>query len=101
MPSRRTFLNYAAIALPLAGCASIPKDLTRRDGGAGDAAAKAPEPWRPSTPGPEAAPSAEPGAMGASGPYVCPMHPEITMPSPGVCPKCSMKLVRVKEGGSR
>jgi hypothetical protein len=25
--------------------------------------------------------------------YVCPMHPEITSPEPGKCPKCGMKLV--------
>jgi hypothetical protein len=28
--------------------------------------------------------------------YVCPMHPEVTSPTPGTCPKCNMKLV-VKE----
>src|ERR671911_1282346 len=25
--------------------------------------------------------------------YVCPMHPEVTSPSPGTCPKCGMRLV--------
>lgn len=25
--------------------------------------------------------------------YTCPMHPEIRQPSPGICPKCNMKLV--------
>ncbi len=25
--------------------------------------------------------------------YVCPMHPEITAPAPGNCPKCGMPLV--------
>jgi hypothetical protein len=25
--------------------------------------------------------------------YTCPMHPEISSPKPGSCPKCGMKLV--------
>lgn len=25
--------------------------------------------------------------------YVCPMHPEVTARTPGLCPKCNMKLV--------
>lgn len=25
--------------------------------------------------------------------YTCPMHPEVTSSTPGVCPKCKMKLV--------
>jgi Heavy metal binding domain len=25
--------------------------------------------------------------------YTCPMHPEISSPKPGKCPKCGMKLV--------
>lgn len=28
--------------------------------------------------------------------YVCPMHPEVTSTTPGVCPKCNMKLVPKK-----
>ena len=28
--------------------------------------------------------------------YVCPMHPEVTSATPGVCPKCNMKLVPKK-----
>lgn len=28
--------------------------------------------------------------------YVCPMHPEVTSKSPGLCPKCNMKLVPKK-----
>ncbi len=34
-------------------------------------------------------------AVGGAGPasYVCPMHPEVTSPEPGTCPKCGMKLV--------
>ena len=26
--------------------------------------------------------------------YVCPMHPEVTSPTPGKCPKCGMNLKR-------
>jgi hypothetical protein len=29
--------------------------------------------------------------------YTCPMHPEIDVPRPGVCPKCGMKLVPKKD----
>jgi hypothetical protein len=29
--------------------------------------------------------------------YTCPMHPEVVMDHPGVCPKCGMKLVPMKE----
>lgn len=32
-------------------------------------------------------------ATSATTTYVCPMHPEVTSPDPGVCPKCNMKLV--------
>jgi hypothetical protein len=36
------------------------------------------------------------GAVNTATAYVCPMHPEVTSPTPGTCPKCNMKLV-VKE----
>jgi heavy metal-binding protein len=26
--------------------------------------------------------------------YVCPMHEDVTSKTPGICPKCKMKLVR-------
>jgi hypothetical protein len=29
--------------------------------------------------------------------YTCPMHPEVTSPAPGRCPKCGMKLVPRKD----
>jgi Heavy metal binding domain len=32
--------------------------------------------------------------------YVCPMHAEVTSRKPGSCPKCQMKLVAQKRGGS-
>ncbi|MFO0737380.1 MAG: heavy metal-binding domain-containing protein [Labilithrix sp.] len=28
--------------------------------------------------------------------YTCPMHPEVTSPQPGHCPKCGMNLVPKK-----
>ena len=34
-------------------------------------------------------PSAEKSAVS----YTCPMHPEISSPKPGKCPKCGMKLI--------
>jgi uncharacterized protein len=33
--------------------------------------------------------------------YTCPMHPEVTSPSPGRCPKCGMALERADEGGGQ
>jgi Cu(I)/Ag(I) efflux system membrane fusion protein len=38
-------------------------------------------------PSPGAAPSAAPSPV-----YSCPMHPEVTSPGPGKCPKCGMTL---------
>ena len=32
-------------------------------------------------------------AGSASAVYTCPMHPEVTSPTPGRCPKCGMNLV--------
>ncbi len=31
--------------------------------------------------------------------YTCPMHPEVTSPTPGECPKCGMDLVLKRPGG--
>ncbi|MBX3199075.1 MAG: hypothetical protein KF894_13160 [Labilithrix sp.] len=45
--------------------------------------------------GEDASPAtADGGAQGVV--YVCPMDPEITSSTPGVCPKCNMKLVPKK-----
>lgn len=49
------------------------------------------------------------GAHGAEGAaadsvatlYRCPMHPEVTSDTPGKCPKCGMRLVKVKAGGEK
>jgi hypothetical protein len=57
-------------------------------------------PWQLVAPVPvSAAPAAStpPGVV-----YVCPMHPEVTSPSPGRCPKCGMELQpRAADGGTR
>ena len=37
----------------------------------------------------------------AAGPYVCPMHPEISQDHPGSCPKCGMALERFATAPSR
>jgi hypothetical protein len=39
------------------------------------------------------APRIAAGARTQSAVFVCPMHPEVTSTTPGVCPKCNMKLV--------
>ena len=39
-------------------------------------------------------PAADAGSQGTV--YVCPMHPEVTSKTAGVCPKCNMKLVPKK-----
>ncbi len=38
------------------------------------------------------APEAQPSAAHSGAIYTCPMHPEIRLSSPGVCPKCGMAL---------
>jgi Cu+-exporting ATPase len=55
-------------------------------------------PWQPPAPA-----SAAPAPSGSAGVvYVCPMHPEVTSPSPGRCPKCGMELQpRAGDGGTR
>ncbi|MHB8765937.1 MAG: heavy metal translocating P-type ATPase [Deferrisomatales bacterium] len=35
-----------------------------------------------------------PEAQGAAANYTCPMHPEVSRPGPGPCPKCGMALER-------
>jgi hypothetical protein len=47
------------------------------------------------TPGPAGAGSGA-ASPGQAVVYTCPMHPEVTSPSPGQCPKCGMNLVPKK-----
>jgi Cu+-exporting ATPase len=42
-------------------------------------------------PGPSGMPS-KPGAPPAGGAYTCPMHPEVMLDHPGICPFCGMSL---------
>jgi Heavy metal binding domain len=37
--------------------------------------------------------ASEPQPSAGAAVYACPMHPEVTSPKPGVCPKCGMRLV--------
>jgi len=102
MRSRRYFLFSLPLAIPLVNCASLPADVTRRAGGAGDSTTGTSPVWRP-----EPAISAEPPAPApkpspiAGDRYTCPMHPEIDQATPGECPKCGMDLVLKKTGGSK
>ena len=49
-------------------------------------------------PGASSPAGARPGAPspGQAVVYACPMHPEVTSPSPGQCPTCGMNLVAKK-----
>lgn len=38
-------------------------------------------------------PVSAPGPAVPGGVYVCPMHPDVTAPAPGTCPRCHMTLV--------
>ncbi len=100
MISRRNFLSVLTISAA-AGCASIPPDITRRRHGVGDATLTPAEPWRPAPFESGNAPADPPGEADAKTVYVCPMHPEISQSTPGVCPRCSMALVRAKSGGEK
>ena len=47
---------------------------------------------------PGAAPAAPPaGTDDVAAVYTCPMHPEVTSPTEGRCPKCNMFLVKADE----
>lgn len=56
--------------------------------GAASPPAPAPKGGAPEAP----APSTDAGTPSPTV-YTCPMHPEVTSPEPGRCPKCGMKLV--------
>jgi len=91
--------------LGLAGCGS---GMPPRSAALDPANANAPE----SPPFSVSPPAAEPKVASTSevdhgrpvadaqGPavYTCPMHPEVTSPQPGKCPKCGMNLVPKKDG---
>src|SRR5438552_11714095 len=36
--------------------------------------------------------AAAPPTLHGPGVYICPMHPEVSSPTPGACPKCGMAL---------
>jgi len=82
---------------------SRPLEVSAINGSAPEKAAEAasPAPRGPVVPADHAAPDAVKDTPKAGEPqpsagpvYVCPMHPEVTSPKPGVCPKCGMRLVR-------
>jgi Cu(I)/Ag(I) efflux system membrane fusion protein len=62
-----------------------------------------PMPPLPSAPSAKPAPTPPPASAPPPAPssttYTCPMHPEVTSPTPGRCPKCGMELV--PKGGAR
>jgi hypothetical protein len=65
----------ATDAAGLASSADAPPAVARRDG-----------------PMPAASPGKPPSPPPPRKTYVCPMHPEVTSETPGLCPKCNMKL---------
>ena len=92
-----TTINSTVRALSLsavlaAGCAAGPKTAT-----ASPAAPPAPAALAAETPAAKPADGAAPQPGAAI--YTCPMHPEVTSPEPGRCPKCGMKLVLKKPAG--
>lgn len=115
MTRRRALTLASALALALAGCspgpalvATSPVDPSNPN--AAEGVSPLPPPSQPSE-----APAGDPshrhghmhGASGAAGArggapnpeqaaYTCPMHPEVTSPAPGQCPKCGMNLVPKK-----
>jgi len=74
-------------------------DLTAFATTAEKAASPAPAPSAHDGHGASATPASEPNAPPVKAvTYMCPMHPEVTSPTPGTCPKCGMKLVPKKSG---
>jgi hypothetical protein len=102
-----------ATALLIAGCASQPAPKAAAIDPSNPAAEEAPpasltplvgggaqRPEAPkAAPTPEAAPEHQGHDHGgketqpSATTYTCPMHPEISSPKPGKCPKCGMTLV--------
>ncbi len=101
MISRRNFLISLSFTLPLANCATLPPDTTKRAGGVADPSAPSAAAWRPEAADATSSkqPAASPAPTGVQ--YTCSMHPEVLQPTPGDCPKCGMPLVRKEGGGGK
>ena len=97
--------NAAVIALALpflvAACASREAPLALPHGHPADPATRGTPAADPVTPAAEPAAAAAPAPAPSEGvTYACPMHPEVTSPSPGKCPKCGMALRPAKSAGT-
>jgi len=112
------------LALVAVACASVPPPATRSAQNpahpeASEAATPPLSPTlmsepEPAAPSQAASPDPHPGHEGhsqaehatesagsAQGPYVCPMHPDVTSNKPGTCPVCGMTLARKKPEGPK
>jgi hypothetical protein len=88
--TRRGFAG-ATLAL-VAACSPAPAPIAQSAGDPSNPSA--PEGVRPTVSTTEAPSKPSAGTEGVV--YACPMHPDVTSHTPGVCPKCNMKLVPTK-----
>ncbi len=111
MNRRAAFTTLGTVALlPLLG-ACTPAPMPVAQSKTDPSNPSAPEGITAVVPPPPPTPAAPPATAGHAGHehggtgvaadagvvvYVCPMHPEVTSSSPGVCPKCNMNLVPKK-----